>query len=107
MVGVLAIAVLGALAYVSLKMVRSFMLNLKHAKKMGLPYVIGRKFLLCELCAMKLVYADNRSLPSCRIRLDGTRRDHRDTAQQDPLCERVVMATVRLPPSFRFRSSQE
>jgi hypothetical protein len=43
MVGVLAIAVLGALAYVSLKIVRSFMLNLEHAKKMGLPYVIGRK----------------------------------------------------------------
>jgi hypothetical protein len=43
MVGVLALAILGVTAYVTLKIVRSFLLNLQRAKKTGLPYVIGRK----------------------------------------------------------------
>lgn len=52
MVGVLAIAVMGVLAYVSLKIVRSFLLNLERAKKTGLPYVVGRKLSFTQaLCA--------------------------------------------------------
>lgn len=45
MVGVLGLAILGLLAYATLKTARSFLLNLERAKKMGLPYVIGRELL--------------------------------------------------------------
>jgi hypothetical protein len=44
MVGVLGLAILGVVAFVTLRLTRRFLLNLERAKKMGLPYVIGRKF---------------------------------------------------------------
>jgi hypothetical protein len=50
MVGVLGLAILAAAAFVTLKSLRNFLQNLVHAKKLGLPYVIGRK-LACMDCA--------------------------------------------------------
>lgn len=47
--------------------------------------------------AARCVVLTMHSLPSRWIRLDGLRRNHRDTAQQDPLCERLAVATV-CPP---------
>jgi hypothetical protein len=54
MVGVPALAILGVTAYLTLKVVRNFLLNLERAKKSGLPYVIGRKLpsLECILCSV-------------------------------------------------------
>jgi hypothetical protein len=112
MVGVLALAFLGLTAYLTLKVVRNFLFNLERAKKSGLPYVIGRKLpswecVLCSVpahCALRLgklgelrTVLTQRSLPADGIRLDGPRRNHRDTTQQDTLCQRVVMAPVRHP----------
>jgi hypothetical protein len=55
MVGVLGLATLGLVAFVTLRTARNFLRNLEGAKKTGLPYVIGRKLdVIClTLCAAR------------------------------------------------------